>query len=215
MEVATLRALDVDAVRPRFTVMLLDAFESYPGASVFTPFGRGEIIEIAVVALIGDNEGPWLKVPPFTEDPKIWLPTTTLGTTPYLALPQIDTKQFRLLTLYMTYVVDGESNGQLSIVPEKLALDENGDLQFYETALVDASVTSRTLAAPFNQTLGSGSRNFLPSEFRWPPAATSGPVTLRTMLTFEVSDADAFRINVADVISANVNTFSALYARSQ
>lgn len=162
----------------------------------------------------GDEQGPWGKVPPFTEDPKIWLPETVIPQTPYLQFPQVDCKQFRLLTAYFTYTVPVADTGQLSIIPEKLALDVNNELQWYTTSLVDVLITAVTPAAPFNLTLGFGSRQFYPAEFRWPAVAIAGAITMRTLLTFEVSDADSFRLNVADLADV-ANTISALYARSQ
>ncbi len=174
----------------------------------------------------GDAQGPHIKVPPFTEDPQLWQPDILLPTTPYLALPQVDTRQYRLLTAYITYSIPtgGEppmpfGSGQLSLVPEKLAIDAQSELQWYTTSLVDVTLTARTLAAPWAALVtGFGSRDFFPAEFRWPSGGgMAGPAVLRTMLTFEVSDADAFRLNVADPIvgGARGNTFSALFARSQ
>lgn len=177
----------------------------------------------------GDEEAPWHKAPPFTEDPQIWLRPTALASNAYLTLEGIDTKQYRLLAIYVTYLipqaqVPPAGVGQLSIVPEMRSIDPlTRDTQWYTLSMVDlAFVTTNTLVTPFAAITPGGfaTQNFFPTEFRW-PAAPLGPVgaatTLRTRLIFDVSDAEAFRLNLAEVNagSAGENSASLAYARSQ
>lgn len=177
----------------------------------------------------GDIEAPYFKVPPFTEDPQLWQAPVLVPAAEYLPLPQIDTKQYRLLALYLTYTIPAvgapvppEGVGQLSLVPEVRSLDAvTRDLQWYTMAFINPAITVTTLNAPFVPlTAGFGSRNFLPSEFRW-PAAAIGPVAaatvLRTRLVFDVSDIEAIRFNINELNedSGLQNTFAAMYARSQ
>lgn len=52
---------NLDPVAPTIGFTLPSAFNSVPG--VATPFGLGETVEVAVVALLGGNEGPFPAVP--------------------------------------------------------------------------------------------------------------------------------------------------------
>ena len=177
----------------------------------------------------GDGEAPHFKVPPFTEDPQLWQEPVAIPAANYLALQEIDTKQYRLLALYLTYTIPPvgapappEGVGQLSLVPEVRSLDAvTRQLQWYTMSLVDLDFTAVTLSAPFAPlVLGFASRDFLPSEFRWPVAAI-GPVAvetvLRTRLLFDVSDVEAIRFSVSELNADSdlQNTFAAMYARSQ
>lgn len=57
LEVAERGLTNLNPGEPEIAFGLPSAFDSLPGAG--TPFGRGETLEIAVVALIGANEGPF------------------------------------------------------------------------------------------------------------------------------------------------------------
>lgn len=172
----------------------------------------------------GDEESAWLKHPPFTEvDAQVYVRELLLPFAAYSTLEPIDVRQYRLLNFYLTYVVPaaGPANGmgRLSIIPEKRALDpRTGDQQWYTTAVVSPAITLLTPPSPpFNTLTGAvASRDFFPAEFRWPSATIAGPVTLRVQLTFEVSDAYAFRLNVLELeeASAGENTFAAAFSRS-
>jgi len=179
--------------------------------------------------VVGDAEAPFFKTPPFTEDPQLWQEPVLVPNAAYLTLPEIDTKQYRLRALYITYTIPAvggppppEGVGQLSIVPEVRSLDAvTWQLQWYTLAMVDLAPTYTTLAAPFAPLVaGFASRDFAPSEFRWPPAPI-GPVavetTLRTRLLFDVSDTEAIRFSVNEINADSdlQNTFAAMYARSQ
>ncbi len=180
----------------------------------------------------GDAEAPWVKNPPFTEDPQKWLaptllPSVAVASTPYITLQPINVKQYRALAVYLTYLIPEAAGppagiGQLSLVPEMLAIDPNlGQAQWYTMSLVDLafSVVSGALNPPFDN-LVFASSNFFPQELRWPDTAV-GPVTadltLRTRLFFDVTNAEAFRLSAIELnaSSPNENTLSVAYSRSQ
>ena len=179
----------------------------------------------------GDEEGPWVKAPPFTEDPQRWiepflLPSADAGAA-YVTLPPVDVKQYRFLAVYITYTIPvagapppPQGVGQLSLVPEMRSLGDANQEAWYTTSMVDLAFTPTTLNPPFSP-IPFASRTFFPSELRWPAAAVGPvavtPLTMRTRLLFDVSDAEAFRLNVQELNEdSNLeNTFSALYARSQ
>ncbi|MCC7070557.1 MAG: carboxypeptidase regulatory-like domain-containing protein [Deltaproteobacteria bacterium] len=57
LQVASAAASALNPAAPEMSFALPAAFDSVPGTH--TPFGFGETVEIAVVALIGENEGPF------------------------------------------------------------------------------------------------------------------------------------------------------------
>jgi hypothetical protein len=162
-------------------------------------------------AVLGDEDAPWLKTPPFTTVAERLMGRVALPPTPgpYLAGTEIQTTNYRLLTLYLDYdLTAAPAGGQLSLVPE--AFDTKEQL-WRPTGLVDPTVLPVTLSPPFGA--GFGSRNFLPAELRGP--AFPGVGAFQAALQFDVSPYERFRISVLELISTATSTLLVNYNKSQ
>lgn len=163
----------------------------------------------------GDEDAPFVKTPPFTEEPQLWLPATTLSTSAYGLTDPIDVEDFRLLQVLFELQWDGvaESDCQLSILAEHLAASVlDPPEQWYVTGVVDPTVS---YVNPFGIGDGYGSRVFAPSEFRTPVFTAAALRTQRFALQFDVTNAKAFRLRYAQVVQAQAASVLALaYQRS-
>jgi hypothetical protein len=144
-------------------------------------------------AVRGDEDGPWVKGPPFiTNREGLYEQYESSGTT-YRFTPDVNVRDYRILTLF----IDAYSclaNGQLSLIPE-FSMDDVGD-NFYPIGVVEAAITQVNLPdtnIPFEPPFGS--RTFYPTELRSPVLAASDD--LHTSLTFDVGSYNRYRFGVA------------------
>lgn len=159
----------------------------------------------------GDEESAWIKVPPFTEDVTRWVETRDLPVADYVATPEVEVADARLLIVYFTLVWADppDDTAQLSIIPEKRVRG-----QWFTTGVVDPTIAA---VDPTGATFGDnfGSRTWYPAELLT-PVFTGGPRTVRSSLVFDVSDTEAFRLQLLQNIAAQTqSTLSLDYARSQ
>jgi hypothetical protein len=166
----------------------------------------------------GDTDAPFVKSPPFTEEPVAWLPTTPLpadGT--YVTTPEVDVEDWRLLQVLIELFwenANAVNTSQLSLVAEHLASSVMAPPeQWYVTGVVDPAVTVVALPG-FGD--GIGSRSFAPSELRTELMSVPGFFrTVRLCLQFDVANAKAFRLNLAQLIDTQTTSAVALsYQRS-
>jgi len=150
-------------------------------------------------AVPGDQDGPWVKGPPFITDRTEFFydATINLAGTAYQFTDDINVRDWRVLMLVIDYVTATASD-QLSIIPE-FSFDDAGDL-FYPAGVVDSMITAVNLAdtnVPFEPPYGS--RNFYPTELRTVALAIGD--TFRTCLTFDVAVFNRFRFAVASLLA--------------
>ena len=153
------------------------------------------------LAVRGDQDGPWIKGPPFTTDRDELYSNATipLASAGYVFTPAISVRDWRVLTLFITYIVGaGDDNDQLSLIPE-FSMDDDGDL-FYPIGVVEAAVTQVNLAPaviPFEPPFGS--RTFYPTELRTPQMAAGDD--LHVSLTFDVGAYNRYRFGLASLLA--------------
>ena len=104
--------------------------------------------------VVGDEEGPWLKVPPFATLPQLW-GDFTFTAAAYVPLDVLDTGQVRTVTtLFNVTGLALNNTSQLSIVGGTYLPTAPGELitlaNFYTIAVIDPTPTTVTLLAPFN-----------------------------------------------------------------
>jgi hypothetical protein len=168
------------------------------------------------IAVPGDAESAWLKVPPFTEPVRMWQPAATMSIADYVATQPVDVASVRIITVYfkMVWTAAASANAQLSFIPEHRAKDDQGATEWYTTGVVNPTITA---VNPTGATYGDGfgSRTWHPAELR-SPLFTGGPRTVLSKLTFDVADAESFRLQVLQNVVAQVNsTLELKYSRSQ
>ncbi len=164
----------------------------------------------------GDDDAPYVKVPPFATPPQLWVRDLDVPLAPdddYVVTPGpgIDCLQQRLLQLYFELEIaeEGDEIAQLSFIPEGSAAGE-----WYVVGVVDLTVTAVDLAsARFPLGTSFGSRTFYPSELRSPAFAGAGVV--RWILAYDVSPFEAFRLNVRDLDGSGGNRLTLRYAFAQ
>lgn len=167
-------------------------------------------------AVPGDEQSAWLKVPPFTEAVRFWQAAEALSRTDYVATVEIDVAAVRLITVYfkLVWTDDTDDTSQLSIIPEHRAKDDQSVTEWYTTGVVNPTIAA---VDPTGTTFGDGfgSRTWHPAELRT-PVFTGAPRTVRSKLTFDVADAESFRLQLLENIAAQANsTLELKYARSQ
>lgn len=165
----------------------------------------------------GDEDAPFVKMPPFTEEPVLWTPGLQLSTSVYVQTSAVDVAMYRLLQILfeLSWTGAGASpdTSQLSIIPEHLARSTFSPPEaWYPTAVVDPSVSYIT---PTGFGDGFGSRTFAPAELRTRAFTSTTARIQRFCLQFDVTNAKAFRLNLAELVSQQVTSKVALaYQRS-
>jgi hypothetical protein len=158
----------------------------------------------------GDEEAPWVKVPPFTESPpEPYITSEQLpSSNAYVVLPEIDVSDSRLLTLYVDYTAASAGNdGQLSIIPQA-SRDDSGD-SFFSIPVIDPTLT---LVSCTGFTPQIGSRNVYPAELR--TEALADTVQLVLPLPFDVAPYSRFRFLMAELGAGTAGTITLAFARS-
>jgi hypothetical protein len=166
----------------------------------------------------GDDDSPFIKALPFTEEPVLWaflspLPTAAAG---YTALPGIDVEDYRLLQVLfeLQWGLNAHPTSQLSILPEHLAVSHYDPPEaWYATTVVNPTIT---LITPALQGDGYGSQVFSPSELRTPiMTAAVGVRTQRFCMQFDVSNVKTFRLKVLELAQGqNASQLAVAYQRS-
>lgn len=166
----------------------------------------------------GDEDAPFVKMPPFTEEPVLWTPGLQLSTSAYVTTSGVDVAMYRLLQVLFELSWDGTGaspdTSQLSIIPEHLARSVLSPPEaWYPTGVVDPSVSYITPAG-FGD--GYGSRTFAPAELRTRAfTSANAPRVQRFCLQFDVTNAKAFRLNLAELVAQQTTSKVALaYQRS-
>jgi len=157
----------------------------------------------------GDADAPFVKVPPFTDDPQqlvdgLVLPNAGDLGAEYLILPAVQCRLFRFIQIYLEYTM--AAGGQLSLIPEVEALGA-----WYATTLVDSTVAAIVPTGTRFASGGFGSRNFEGTELRTDVLANG---VARFALNFDVTGVEQFRLNVLDLSANPNNTLRVLYALS-
>lgn len=161
----------------------------------------------------GDEDGPWIKEPAFTEKPiQLWTARALTQNTAYEFSDPIDVEQARLITLYLEYATVNNA-GQLSLIPQALreAVDEKGTAeQWMALAVINPTIASPITPAGFDPVFGS--RTFMASELR--TLALAADLELFVPLTFDVTGFRRFRLGATDLDGASTSTLSVFYSRS-
>ena len=164
----------------------------------------------------GDDDAPWVKTPPFSTAPTVWvseLPIPRLlAPADYLALPTLECFQERLLQIYFELTITDAGNDmcQLSLIPEGFAQGNP-----YIASVVDPTMTAFVPGASARFPFTLGSRTFAPSELRTPSFVIVGGGIIRFLLTFDIAPYESFRLNIRDLTGTGATTLRALYAFSR
>lgn len=184
-------------------------------SSMFRESRQGEApgytnVEGGAEGLTGDKDAPFVKEPPFPVDALelaagLVLPVAGGLGAEYVALPEIQCRQFRLLQIYFAYTM--AVGGRVSFIPEV-----NIDGAWFVDTLVGGTVTPLVPAGTRFATGGFGSRALQGVELR--TDALVGPGVARFALTFDVTAVERFRLNAIDITANAGNTLQAFYALS-
>ncbi len=157
--------------------------------------------------LVGDGDAPFVKEPPFPTDilelvRGLVLPVSGAQGAEYVALPEIQCQQFRLLQIYFAYTM--AVGGRVSFIAEV-----NAHGAWFADTLVAGTVTPIVPAGTRFATGGFGSRALEGTELRT-DALVAG--TARFALTFDVASVESFRLNAIDITANAGNTLQVFYA---
>lgn len=164
-----------------------------PGAYVL-PGGQQRAVQ-------GDEDAPWAKVVPFpTELIALGNPHTlpTTHTALAAASPVIDVRDFRYLTLYVTYS-PGAQNCILSMIPF-------GD--GYPFGFADPTATA---LVPPGYSQNFSSRNIRPLELRYPATVVGANNPLSFQYTFDVGPHVEFALSTCEATNTLTSTIALHY----
>jgi len=150
-------------------------------------------------AVPGDQDGPWVKGPPFITDRNefFYIAELSANSDTYIFTDPINVRDWRVLMLTIDYFTAANDDDQLSIIPE-FSMEDSGDT-FYPIGVVDSMITAVNLPdvnVPFEPPFGS--RTFYPTELRTGVLA-AGDV-FRASLTFDVAVYNRFRFAVVSLL---------------
>ena len=178
--------------------------EQAQGASVAKFNGGG--VAMAYLAngaktqpLQGDSNFPFIKDPPQTFEPQVYMPSTTIETAAsvddYALGPIIDVRGIRELVLYLELTLSSADpippnpalDGTLSLLPEALFQSDDETWEVWPVGLTDLTLAED--GVPAN---GYSERNVFQTELLWDPGAGVSPVptlngTFRLVLPFDVT----------------------------
>lgn len=163
-------------------------------------------------AVVGDEEAPWLKVPPFATTPQLW-GEFTFDAAEYVALDPLIIGPVRTVTTFFK-VTGGalDDTSRLSIVAGTYLPTATGqpvDLDnFYTIAVIDPTPTSVTLGAPFNEP--AISRTSMVGELRT-QVIPNGDV-LYFVLQWDVAPYQSFALYLADLSATPLLSVRAHFA---
>jgi hypothetical protein len=147
----------------------------------------------------GDDDGPYIKTPPFPEVPVTWTNFTLIKQT-YTQLPLIDVQSARTIWLWIDYVnppdsVSGDGNGILSLLPFGFT-----DVNKPASSLAVIDPTLSAVSLPDALYPGAyGSRTFYQTELRTPaPGAGLGQI-MRLNVAFDIAGYNWFTVAVCDL----------------
>jgi len=148
----------------------------------------------------GDNEAPWIKAPPFPASVQPWFTAVTGGNPnlpvrDYVFTPPIDVEQRRVLSVWVDFTATaaGPLSG-LSIVPQVFNDSAGEGGEFWNTVVIDPTLSVIDLSATVLAMPGVGSRVFRPAELRSPVL----PLLARWQVSipFDVTPWGKFRLAV-------------------
>jgi hypothetical protein len=148
----------------------------------------------------GDLEAPWVKAPPFPASVQPWFTAETGGTPDlpiddYVFTTPIDVEQRRVLNVWLDYTAQGgEGDAGLSIVPQVFNDAAGAEGEFWNTVVIDPTLTVVDLSATVLALPGVGSRLYRPAEFR-SPVFIDG-TRWRVTIPFDVTPYGRFRLAV-------------------
>lgn len=144
----------------------------------------------------GDENGPFVIVPPFPTGPAQWFEHTFLDTE-YLLLPTLAVENVRTVTTF--FRLRGVAAGStFSVIPGSVlpgAASPPLDSDFYMFAAVNPTLTELTLNPPFNNP--ASSRAVMPAEFRTLSFGATKP--LHFAMQWDVSSYAFFTLALADL----------------
>lgn len=155
-------------------------------------------------AVGGDEEAPWLKTPPFPSNVVAWFTGVTGGQalTPqvpdlplgnYVFTAPIDVEQRRVLNVWIDFTAQGDDvTSGLSLVPQVFNDMVSPEGEFWNTVVIDPSLSVLDLSATVLALPGVGSRVFRPAELRSALLAPAG--RWRVVIPFDVTPWSRFRL---------------------
>lgn len=153
----------------------------------------------------GDEDAPWVKAPPFPSDVSQWLTVDPLPVDDYVFTTPIDVANKRVFNVWVDFLsAAGEGVSQLSLVPQVFndfaAVDGAPIDAFWNTIVLDPTITVVDLSATVLGLPEAGSRTFHPAELR--SAALAGGARWRVVVPFDVTMWSRFRLAVGAVDGA-------------
>jgi hypothetical protein len=150
----------------------------------------------------GDDEAPWLKTPPFPASVQSWFTATTGGTPDlpigdYVFTTPIDVEQRRVITVWIDFTVLA-APARLSLVPQVFDDAVGPDGAFFNTVVIDPTLTARDLSTTVLALPEAGSREFRPAEFRSPVLPPTA--RWRVVIPFDVTMWSRFRLAAGVVV---------------
>lgn len=167
--------------------------ESVDGMSYQGPAGIPQSVQ-------GDNEAPWVKSPPFPASVQSWFSAVTGGTPDlpldnYVFTSPIDVEQRRVLSVWLDFTAAAPlTTSGLSIVPQVFNDSSGEGGEFWNTVVIDPTLSAIDLSATVLAMPGVGSRMFRPAELRSPLLPFSA--RWQVSIPFDVTPWGKFRLAV-------------------